>query len=233
MAFPSTFRSIQDAVIAKAYLNDTSANRTRVKDWINQVYADACVETQAVQAAADGTLTANVASYTLAGTVVLEIKQITTKGVSETAYGPPLQRVDLATILAWRQGTLVPTVTPNGTVAAYALNGLNGLELYPTPQNADTLEIWHTALPTALSADSDVPVLQDPWGGKVLEYGAEAEALAFRKMPTDEARSMYEYWLAKLRRHLHRRGGFVTQFMPGGSNRASLIPRDRSVDIGV
>ena len=44
MAFPSTFLDIQNAVINKLRLDSTN-DLSKVKDWINQVYYEACIET--------------------------------------------------------------------------------------------------------------------------------------------------------------------------------------------
>lgn len=119
----------------------------------------------------------------------------------------PIELTTLDYILRRRQGTS-STNTAFGYITHYALEGYNKLELYPTPQNADVLTIYYVALPTALSGDTDVPILVEPYASKVLEYGALAEAADFKGDPAEqEYRAMYAQWMAKLQQHLVRKRG--------------------------
>ena len=63
MAYPSTFVQLQNEVIDRLRL-DSIADLTRVKDWINQVYTDICVETEALQDFATSTFTSGCLLYT-------------------------------------------------------------------------------------------------------------------------------------------------------------------------
>jgi parallel beta-helix repeat protein len=64
LAYPSTFKDLQDNVIAKVRL-DATADRPKVKDWINRYYSRICVENEVTQTSATMVVTAGVASYTL------------------------------------------------------------------------------------------------------------------------------------------------------------------------
>lgn len=228
MAFPSTFADITTAVITKARLSTTN-DTTKVHDWINQVYAQVCVETEAVQTSATMTATAGVGSYTLPAAVV-RIKEMTIQPVGGN-YGPPLRPVSLEQILDWRQ-TSAAVANTNGSATHYALLGLNDFELYPAPASNDTILIYYVALPTALSAGTDVPVLGEPYGSKVLEYGALAQAGEFKGDPmTMDWAQQYENWMQRFRSNLNRaRGAGTVQFRVAG--RQLLVPHDPGVDTG-
>jgi hypothetical protein len=202
VAYPSTFKDLQDNVIAKVRL-DATADRPKVKDWINRYYSRICVENEVTQTSATMTVTPGVASYTLPA-AILRIKDIV-GAPPGGGYGPPLEAVSLDQILAWRQtGTVAPI--SNQTSTRYALAGQNELELFPTPANADTLLIYYVYLPTPLSADADVPVLQEPYATECLEYGACFEAAAFKGDPAaGDWHSLYADAASRLTRHLSRR----------------------------
>jgi len=227
VAFPSTFQDIQNAVIAKLRL-DSSADLTKVKDWINQVYAQVCVETEANISTTTINLSAGTASYTLSSTIH-RIKEmyVTPVGAQQSQ---PLQLTTLDYILRRRQsggGTAVAT----GSVTHYALLGINDLEVYPTPAAADVLTVWFVGLPTALSANGDLSILQEPYSSKLLEYGALAEGADFKDDPKEvEYRQMYDLWMRKYQAHLNRKKGS----QPGQMqiwNDANYPPHDPSTDV--
>jgi hypothetical protein len=187
-------------VIAKTRL-DATADRAKVKDWINRVYARVCVETEALQRADTMTLTANVASYTLPGAVI-RIKWL----VSSTpggSYGAPLQSTSQEQILVWRQ---------TGTVAPVAL-------------------MYYVYLPSPLSLDTDVPVIQEPYATDALEYGACFEAAAFKGDPAaGDWHSLYQDSKSRLIQHLSRRsGGGTGQLRVAG---AMPVRLRRDIDTG-
>lgn len=211
---------------------DATNDTTKVHDWINQVYAQVCVETEANVKSTTATLTAGTASYTLStlasGVIRLKEMYVTPVGGSQSS---PLQLTTLDYILRRRQGS-GGTAAATGYVTHYALSGLDNLELYPTPQSADTLSIWYVALPTALSANSDVPILPEPYASKLLEYGTLAEAADWKGDPSEsEYRQLFQQWKMQFRSHLTRRmGGQPGQFrvFPGNA----YPPHDPSTDIG-
>lgn len=228
MAFPSTFLDVQNAVVAKARL-DSTADLSKVKDWINQVYADVCVTTEANVTSATMTLTASTNSYTLPSNVsrIKEMYVTPVGGVQSL----PLVQVDLDFILRRRQSTAGVAFT-NGSVMWYALVGLNDFEVYPTPANADVITIYYVALPTALANNTDVPILPEPYASKLLEYGALAEAADFKSDPQEqEYRALYERWLQKFRAHLTRKQGMQPGQFRVIPDVSTWPPHDPSTDI--
>lgn len=146
------------------------------------------------------------------------------------AQSQPMIQTSLDYILRRRQAS-GGVGTASGYITHYALLGLNDLEVYPTPQSADTVTVYYVALPTALSANGDTPVLQEPYASKVLEYGALAEAGDYKGDPmTDEYRALYQMWMAKLKTHITRRAGSQPgQFRVFPEHR--FPPHDPSTDV--
>lgn len=214
-------------MIAKARL-DSVADEAKVEDWINQVYAQVCVETEANQTSATMALTAGTYSYTMP-TGVLRIKEMFVTPVGAVMQGPLIQ-TNIDELIRRRQGSGGASVA-TGSVTHYALLGLTDLEVYPTPAAADVITIYYAALPTALSSAGHVSILQEPYSSKVLEYGALAEAADLKKDPDAMMyRSLYDDWMRRFRAHLARRQGNQTQqFALGGGY--TWPPHDPSTDI--
>lgn len=227
MAFPSTFVDLQNDVINRLRL-DSTADLSKVKDWLNQIYAEVCVETEANVTSATMTLTSGAASYTLPSGV-LRIKEMYVTPVGGV-QSRPLVQTDLDDILTKRQSSGGTTVA-NGSVTHYALLGLTEIEFYPTPASADTITIYYVALPTALSADTDVPIIQEPYASSILSDGACALAADFKSDPQQQTyEQMYELGKRKFRAHLTRRqGGQPGQFRVVPD--LPYLPHDPSVDL--
>lgn len=226
MAFPSTFLDIYTEVIAKVRL-DSTADLQKAKDWVNQVYAEVSVETEAVQETGTMALTANTSTYTI-DSAIARIKQMYVTPSGQGA-SRPLVPTSLEQILEWdaNNGTSAQT----GSVTHYALVGIQKIRFWPTPTTADTITVYYVKLPTALSATSDVPVLQEPYVTECLVNGACFKAAVFLKDP-DAAlfKQLYDTSLRNLRGHLRRReGGMTKQFRVTRGD--TVIPHDPSTDI--
>ena len=214
-------------MIAKARLNATN-DLSKVKDWINQVYAEICVEMEANISSATMTLTAGSASYTLpSGVSRIKSMYVTPVGAIQSG---PIQLTTLDYIIRRRQAAA--GTSTNGYITHYALLGINDFEVYPTPQAADVITLWYVKLPVALSANADVPILQEPYASKLLEYGALSEAADFKGDPSEsEYRQLFEVWKQKYRGHLTRkRGGQPGQFNMFPTS--TFPPHDPSTDLG-
>lgn len=229
MAFPTTFATIQSTVFAKLRWQNNAANLAMLKDFINQRYAEVVTRTEALQTKGTMTLTVGEPSYTLDSDVI-RIKMIRGRAASSSDWGGALEEVGLDELLDRRR--TVPYQSSDGTVSAYALAGLNRLELHATPTTADTLEVWYSYLPTALSADGDVPVLQEPYV-KLLELGASYDVALIQKDPDALLyREDFERGLAEFRRHLSRRGGGPVQQLRVSYD-GLRVPVHPSADLGV
>lgn len=207
MAFPSTFNDIQQAVIEKATL-DPVLDLPKVKDWINQVYFQSAVEIEAIPATTTITLVAGTSTYTLAATIA-RIRQMVVKPFNGTQFNAPLILTTLDEILQRRQmGQDASTIGPYST--HYTLVGISDLELWPTPAAADVITAYTVAYPTALSNNTDLPVFEEPYASKILEYGALAEAGDFKGDPaTGQWAADYTDWMGRYRAHLQRKRGVI------------------------
>jgi hypothetical protein len=227
MAFPSTFKSLQDEVIGELRLEE--ADRSVVKDWINVAYAQAAIECEALQVDATVPLSADVESYTLNDPVV-RIKWITARGANQTGFGRPLKLVSHERLLELRSEAQYG-LTTTGTVQCYTLAGDDRIEVWPTPQSSsDMLLMVYVKLPTALSADGDVPVFNEPYNSRLLKYGALIEAAPFQKdVAVNDYRALYEDWLRRFRLHLNRRSGSGTDQFEIPLGYRFSIPNDADV----
>jgi len=232
VAFPTTFKSSQDLIIGTLRLTDNTTNRNRVKDRLNQHYADIVVETEALQGTGTIVFTPGESSYLIDATI-LRIKATVVKQASQSDYGPPLKFTSLADILEKRQSGATPGVNA-GTATHYTLLGAGELEFWPTPQTADTAKYYYVKAPTPLSADADpydARIFPEPYP-KVVELAALYDEAFWNKDPDvlqiERDRDM---WLGKFRRHLSRRvGGFPHQFRVAG---VGAVPNwDNSRDTG-
>lgn len=211
MPFPQTFLGMQDAIISRLRLANDTPNRNRVKDWINEHYADLVVETEFLQGDGTAALTADEPNFLL-DAAIARIKVLVIRQVSQTEYGPPLKFTSLGDIMAKRQSGQVAAIN-SGVPTHYTLVGHNQLELWPTPATADTAAFWFVKFPTPLSADGDLFVFPGAYP-KAVEFSALYDAALWQKDPDLlQIERDRDIAVAKLRRHLNRRvGGFPHQF---------------------
>lgn len=226
MAYPYTFVTLQSEVISRLRL-DSVNDLTMVKNNMNRVYAHACIKTEALQAKTTVSPSAG-GSYTLTS-AVLRIRYIQLT-VGSVGY-PLLIEKSLEEILSLRaQATSAPVTGPP---QYYAVDGSATIEVYPNFLGNESMDIWAVNAPTALSGDTDVPVLPEPYGSAVLIYGTLVEMADFSKDMLTGAQGyaqQYQYWLAELRQHLNRRtGARVQQLRVAGSG--SFVPHDPSSDV--
>lgn len=175
--FSSTFKEIQDEVIANCRLEE--ADRTRVKRWINQVYSRAVQETDALEKTGIAPLTDGDASYTMTSAIA-QIKNLWIVYADGTTSRPLALRSLEELLEIRRQGALQGQLVDQ---PQYAVAGQNLIELWPTPDNGQSLEFWYVYLPNTLVDDEALHVLQEPYGTDILTYGACLHASDFKKDP--------------------------------------------------
>lgn len=203
MAYPSQFSDLYNAVISQVRLDD-SDDLQRAKDWVNAAYFDVCVDTEATQEVADITLTAGDWLYTM-DSAVTRMKTLWITAVDGEQTGP-LKQVSPQEIIRLQQST--DTATDGGTPTLYALVGLDQLALFPTPDEAATLSMFYVEQPAALSANTDVPVLPEPYATECIVNGACFKACLFLGNPDAPTyKQLFEEARNRLRSHLRRAAG--------------------------
>jgi len=207
MSFPSTFLDIQTAVIQKVRL-DPALDSQRVKDWINQAYTRVCLETEATIGTALMNFTPNVYSYYLPAQAA-RVRQMQVQPVGSSEFNAPLIRTSLDELLQRRQAGGDVQASPR-VATHYALLGINDFEVWPTPVSADTIFTYYVAFPAPLSANTDVPILEEPYASKLLEFGALADAGDFNGDPSTVGwQSDYADWMSRYLQHLDRKQGVI------------------------
>ncbi len=225
-SYASSFLSVQNSVISKLRL-DATDDLARVKEYINQVYTQVAVETRCLVTSATAALTQDTASYTMP-VGVLHIQELTLNDSGGQVY-PPLVESTLDRILRLRRFN-----TAVGPPRYYTLAGLNQLEFWPSARSTDVLTFWYTYLPDELTGDDDVSELPEPFGSKLLEYGALVQGAEFAKDPLlPEFQQLYSGWLASFQRFLNRRGGNQPGAFEVWGITNSWGPVDRSSDWGL
>lgn len=233
MSYPSTFVDIYSAVAAKSRMDTTDSTQlSKIKDWVNRAYFDAVMETECIKANTTLNLVSGTNQYTLP-TAAKRIDYIVIQQSGQNFYGPPLRLVSLDEIL-WRRVSSGGSAVTNGTATYYAFSAPNLIDLWPTPGGADTASVYYSAQPTALSADSDVPNIIEPYATELLESGALVHATDYLKdlISNNTYRQMFEINMQKFRQHLSRAHGAQSKEfrIPGPRYYA---PHDPSTDIGV
>src|SRR5262245_5356297 len=232
MAYPSTFLDLQWLVVKKLRLDadptaGTGPDLQLVKDFINQIYVEVCETTEATQTAGTANLVAGSPSYLLPFQII-RIKQVVVRSITGQGDSPPLIETSLDDILRRRQSSGAVSST-RSSPTHYALVNLTELEFWPTPSSADGLIFYYVAQPAALSANTDIPLIYEPYATRLLSYGALAEAADYLREPGEaNYRQLYQYWETRFRQSLNRRkGGHTKQFLATGA----YYPSEPSVDV--
>lgn len=229
MAYPATYLSVQDAVIAKLRLS-AADDRAKVKDWINQTLAQAAMETRCFQRTSRATVGAGETTpqtRTL-DPAVLHVELITTNRSSASPLYP-LKECQLDEILNDRaRGSAA-----SGPSRKYALTGLNQVELWPTPAAGDVFTFWYSYLPDPLANDNDPLPITEPFGSKLTEYGALIQGCEFKRdiLVLGDYQQQYGSWLAAFQRYLNRKGGAYPDSFPTWTRSGRYVPSDPSTDV--
>jgi len=208
VSFQPTLADIRNQVMLKLRLDPEDT--TIATYWIQQAYADVAQQT--------GFLQDTTTAYGL-GTgdnsfdlpcAVAWIRHITMVYPDGTR-SRPAQQVRSEEILVKRSIDTSSASLQDGVL--YALTGQFSAIFWPLAVNGQQVEILHSELPDEL-ADGDAPLIAEPYGSKLLEYGALVEGAKFKKDPlmTDFEFS-YRMWVDRYVAWLNRRrGGSSTAF---------------------
>lgn len=203
-AYQGDLIAIRETVIAALRLDTNGADDDKVNAWINLAYQEACQKTQALTSVTITDLTEAVDSYTL-DPEIAEINLVIATYADGTVSAP-LQRVVLETILEYRRTTLAEGEQLWNAV--YTVVGQDQLEIWPMPGAGQSLTFYHSVLPDVLVDDTDSPDLMEPYGSKLLTYGALVEGCRFLKDPLlQDSIAQYQAWLAAFQTWLNRRQG--------------------------
>jgi hypothetical protein len=217
MAFAPTLADIREQVMLKLRLDP--ADQTIATYWIQQAYADIAqyvgfdwdtTTVYGLQEASGGfDLPCEVAW-------VRHIKMIYPGGGS--SY--PAQQVRSEQVLARQQSN---SAGPSESGIVYAVLGQFSVIFWPFAVQGQQVEIRHTVVPDALE-DDDTPLLQEPYGSKLLEYGALVEGAKFKKDPLmSDFEQSYAMWTERYVTWINRRKG-------ASSTAFEVWPGERTVD---
>lgn len=205
--FQSTLGTIRNNVILKLRL-DEDQDSGLVDEWINLAYLDALQATGALQKCGVASLTSGSSSYALPVQIAW-IKHIVVV-YPDSSISLPMQRIRLEKLISIRQGDLASGQLVS--IPLYAVAGQDRIEIWPEPSTGQSLKFWYSYLPDELSADADEPALQEPFGSKLLEYGALVEGARFKKDPLiQDYENQYAVWLSRFQAWLNRRQGASSQ----------------------
>lgn len=225
--FPADFITMQDQVIAKGHL-DSSADLTRVKNWINNAYYMIAIEVEFYQSSsATAALAANATSVNFPATIV-KLEYIVPTGSDGTIWGPMRETTfeEILEVRAW-QGGSVSTGAPSRFAQRSASS--NFIEFWPQAAGGEVLTFYGMALPTALSGNTDKPIFPEPYS-KAIEYRALIEAAEQKGdlLMLQQFSSQYQATLEAFRA-FNNTPGMVQQFKVEG---ARPWPKANSVDQG-
>lgn len=226
----STLAQLRAEVTDKLRLDADGDDATRVDRWLNQVYVTVATKTSCLVTNATATMTGGEDSYVVPSSIV-HIDEITLSDSSGTAY-PPMVQSSLDEILRRRAFNQASSGVPY----RYAVVGMNQIEFFPKARTGDVLTFWYSYLPDKLTADGDISLLPEPFGSKLLVYGACVEAADFK----NDTRLYFYYqqayaqWEQDLQAYVNRRpGDYPGAFAVWGPDKPGYVPSDRSSDFWV
>lgn len=208
----ATLATLRRAVQQKIGLDSTASGteETLLDEWINEGVVQVLLRTRCNVNAATITLTADTEDYNI-DTDILAINDIAYSSATDGTRGT-LQRTTPEQIIYFRTST--PATTPR--VAYYALNGNDLFMVYPTPQAADSLTVYYTPRPTAMSVTSHDPS-NETYGGvpteyhKAIEYYALWQAADYDDDTSSQVgeyyRVLFEQYLVQIRKQALRKSG--------------------------
>jgi len=207
MSYPPNFHDIQESVIAKLRL-DPDLDRDKVKDWINNNYMAASLETEFfTDVQVSSTLPANAASLGVPAALLMLDYVVTQQ--QNGLYRGPMELVGIDLILekrAWSGGTISQGAPQ---MYAYRSGPTPTIEFWPPASGGEIVTFYGNRLPPVLVDDNDVCLIPEPYGSNILEFGADAQAAEFKMnyvmLSTYQQES--QYWIQRFRGFQNNRAG--------------------------
>jgi hypothetical protein len=228
--FPMDFATMYGEVLDKGRLEDTD-DLERVKRWINQSYAELCLETNFLENVDSTTppLVADQRNVQIPADII-KIEYVTPLGMDGNLWGP-MRLVPLQEILQVRayNGGQVNTGAPERY--AFRSSQIPIIEFWPTASGGEQLTFYGLGLPPALEADGDLPVFPEPYAQAIC-FGALVHACEFKKdlLMMQQMEQEYADWKSRLQGLTNERSGYIVQQFAIQGRRG--WPHDNSVDQG-
>jgi hypothetical protein len=209
MAAP-VLSEIREQVMVKLRLDPEDADL--VTYWIKQAYADVIQYTgfNLDEVSIAVSLTAGDGHFTLPSEVawIRHLQFLYQDGT----LSRPAQQVRMEEVLTRQQLDEFAGQLEGGHV--YAVGGQDIVHFWPLAIAGQQVCILHTELPVADLGDTESPLMQEPFGSKLLEYGALVEGAKFKKDPLmADFEQSYAMWMGRYVGWLNRRkGGSSTAF---------------------
>jgi hypothetical protein len=178
----TTFLELQNRVYA--HLRDSEHDfyeTDLIKSWLNDALTDLSVRLRLYQRVESGVVIGSgLAALPTDLQLILEVRL----DGAET-----LERVSDEVFYSWVDSALTPSQTVYRIFDDFSTN--RQIEMYPTPADTSTLEIFYVGYPPLMDSDDDVPTLPFEWVPRLTYY-----ALAQAYMQKDDPASS-DRWLAR------------------------------------
>lgn len=224
----ATFIQLKNRVQQMALESDA----TEAGLFVNDVYKDIVVQTQANPVQTVYTLTAGQTSIPVTSSDSVVIMYVLYKASGET-LNQVLEPTSFEEILDLNSSQ------PTGFIRKYAVIGTGAstsIQLYPAAQTAgDNITVWTADPPASMSVDNDTPISIPSQWHYLISVGAAARLI--QAVGEDETlatafEQKYDAGVTKFKQWLARREGNTTQRMPTGYlYNQRPMPHDNSRDV--
>jgi hypothetical protein len=229
MAYPSHFIDIYQSVIDNLRM-DQVLDLQKVKDYVNSAYMRTCIDTEFyLDSTQTTTLAPNATSVTIPASLLM-VNYIVPAQIDGLLL-PPMQLVGIDVIAgrrAWSGGTITQSAP---SMYAYMSSQTPTIEFWPTASGGEVFTFYGVRLPPPLVADSDSPILPEPFATECLTAGGCASAAEFKQnfIMLSNYEQSYEFWISKLRAFQNERIGNRTQQF-GIENAHRPVPSTNAID---
>lgn len=172
-----SFGGIQSTVADMLDLD--SADETRIKGWINQAYADAAQYSGFYQGEKIFPLVEDAVKLRV-DDCVLQFRQVV-RVYSQDVLTRPAQLVrteELLSKIASNSGS--GGARYDGGVYAVSGFDFNEINYWPASGPGEKMIVIFAGIPDPLVKDSDIPLIPEPFGSKILSYGAMVEGAKYK-----------------------------------------------------